>query len=369
MIIIIPASELRQKDDTAAGKNRNNVAMPRGFWHGKFANRGTKRRMGKRLIAVNCTFNRIRILFLTSHSATCDIIYQSRRHLQDYAVVAFFCDHDLKEKKLEYPLERDERNIRVCLKPDINTQNLGVSILRINEFRFHKSQEDGKGPSQTAIGGGIAETGTTLQCPGSPTTDCLFATRLWENMFDHDGSVKGVGSVALQFNKRRNLREGRDLQDFAGVVSVALEFDIENGFDKKRIDEVRKGVTEHWDEQPAYVRGLYISGFVVLFLLCCCTCFGLIMWRNCCADVPSNWVRHERGHENNVHVMPPGKGKKAEEEDLSETRSVEDDLVGVDTNEYSSSSDDEGEHYNSLQIEASESEFRRSGAHSRREPQ
>jgi hypothetical protein len=131
---------------------------------------------------------------------------------------------------------------------------------------------------------------------------CAFQTKLRDDFFDTDGSVDGVGTIAMQSGKDRrlvevNLRgtnneEKRQMQDFAGMVGCTMSFDVEDGFNKKKIDEARYSFREHWHDQPASVQGLYVLGVLVLVILLCCVCAGLILWRKCCSDLRyGEWIR------------------------------------------------------------------------------
>jgi hypothetical protein len=249
----------------------------------------------------------------------------------------------------------------VCLQPDANTKNQDVSILKLNNFKYFMPREGLKTLSQEAVDAGAASQRTILECPGGEDKPCSFRTQLRENFFYQDGQVEGVGSVALQYNAGadRRLRTAihnvpvvtvtasgvpRQAQEFAGLVGVNMFFDIEDGFDKKKIKEARQNFKEHWNEQPAHVQGLYITGVLLLLLLLCCCCGGMILWRHCCADIPGNWVRRTRDQDE-IHVMPPMgvDGKSTQDgDDPSETYSLEEDdlMAEEEDEEYSSDEED-----------------------------
>lgn len=229
----------------------------------------------------------------------------------DYAVRAFLCDDDSKILSLEYPLERDERNIRVCFQADRNTDLQDVSILTVNNFKFTKSQGD-KTLRRSAVDGGVAQSGTSMTCPGGSGNDCYLSTELPETFFDSDGEVEGQGTVAMQFDNRRLLRGDRDLQDFAGMADVSIQFMVEDGFDKNLINDVRRGFKEKWNEQPKSVKALCIFGVVVLCLLCLCICLGLIFWRRCCTEISAHWARKEREGDDEVDDMRWVDGKSGD---------------------------------------------------------
>ena len=48
---------------------------------------------------------------------------------------------------------------------------------------------------------------------------------------------------------------------------MSVFFKVEDGFDKPKIKEARSNFKEHWNDQPASVQGLYISGLIVLILI------------------------------------------------------------------------------------------------------
>jgi hypothetical protein len=280
----------------------------------------------------------------------------------------------------------------VCLSVDVNTKNQDVSILKLNNFKFYMPRDNLKTLQLTAVDAGAASERSVLECPGGKDKPCSFRAQLRENFYYQDGQVEGVGSVALQYNtgSDRRLRTAthavvtttsnsnsnttpRRAQEFAALVGVNMFFDIEDGFDQKKIKEARQNFKEHWNDQPAHVQGLYITGVLLLLLLLCCCCGGMILWRHCCADIPGNWVRRENGQDE-IHVMPPVgvDGKSTQDgDDPSETYSLEEDdfmagEVGEEDEEYSS--DEESKQppsYISRQLEdesasASQSEFSQS---------
>lgn len=247
------------------------------------------------------------------------------------------CDEDFKEIKNPAPVEREDEDFLVCLQPETETEQLNVGILKLNTFKFYKEQEGEKTVVQTAVDAGAAASGTVLNCPGGRTA-CYFRTQLRDDFFYTDGPVQGIGSVAMQSLSRR--LTSRQTQEFSGLVAVNLYFEVEDGLDKKKIQEARQSFREHWNEQTTGVQALYISGLLVLMILICCVCAGLILWRHCCADTPGQWVRRMREGDE-VHVLPPvsvnGKGMEENEE----THSLDDSDVVPDEDEEESSDEDE----------------------------
>lgn len=233
------------------------------------------------------------------------------RELQNFNVRAYRCNDAYQELSDPGPLE-GAPEFRVCLQPDTNTINQGVSILKLNTFKFYMPRDSEKTLVQTSVDNGSATDMSVLDCPGGKDVPCSFTTRLRENFFYQDGTVEGVGSIALQYNPggARNLRtvvatgtastatstaHHRQTQEFAGLVGVNLFIPIEDGFDKKKIDEARQNFNEHWNEQPAHIQGLYISGLLVLCLIIFCCCGGMILWKHCCAGTyldtaASEWI-------------------------------------------------------------------------------
>ena len=259
---------------------------------------------------------------------------QAYRELQDYSVRAYLCDANLIRIDLDYPLERDERTVRVCFKPARSTEQENVSILTIHNFKFQKSRLGDEMQSRVAIEGGVAQSGTSMTCPGGPQSDCYFSTQLPENFFQTDGDVEGVGSIAMQFDARRLLRGNRRLQDFAGLVEVIIEFKIEDGLDKNIVDEAREGFKNYWENQPAYTKALYISGVVVIFLLCCCTCMGLIFWRSCCTEISSYWRRQDSEIDYEEDAIPqPDDGKFRDKGNLTAPQIRNSELGAQDTHD------------------------------------
>eukprot|EP00934_Nitzschia_sp_Nitz4_P000523 Nitzschia sp. Nitz4//scaffold37_size175936//153285//154416//NITZ4_002065-RA/size175936-augustus-gene-0.11-mRNA-1//1//CDS//3329549845//523//frame0 len=254
----------------------------------------------------------------------------SSRSLQDYSLRAFLCNENLEKSSADEPFE-DGDLVRVCLEPTTNSANYGVSVLKINTFSFYKANavEEGKTIRQKAIDSGLAEDTTTLDCPGGPDGYCYFQTLLRSDFFLNDGTVEGVGSVAIQQedddtddDTGRRLRgsDERRLQDFIGMVGVTLSFDVDNGV-YSLPKEATNSIKDHWDEISVGVKALYILGVLVMLMLCCCFCSGLILWRKCCADIPGVWIQRERD-DDDVDVEKPHT-----QDDPSETYSLDDDDI------------------------------------------
>lgn len=266
---------------------------------------------------------------------------------------SFVCDEDHNEIKNPAPVERQDDGVRICLEPDVQTLQLGVGIMKVNTFEFNKEQEGQKTIKQTAVEAGSQYLGTVLDCPGG-NSYCSFYTELRPGFYYSDGTVEGIGSVALETltnNTRRGLRTSRRMQDFVGVAAVTVYFDVEDGLNQKKIPEARQSFREHWNEQPPGVQALYIIGVLVLLILICCICAGLILWPHCCADTPGRWVRRVREGDE-IHVLPPVdmNGKK-EAENNEDTHSLDDsDVVPEDNGEEESSDDEETQTYNSRKV-------------------
>ena len=270
--------------------------------------------------------------------------------MQNYVVRTFLCDADFNEIKNPAPVERDDEMI-VCLQTDRETELQGVGIMKVNTFQFYKEQDGERTVTQKAVDAGAEMAGTVIDCPGG-TSYCTFRTELRDNFFYTDGAVQGIGSVALESisdNNGRNLRTSRQTQEFVGLAAVNLYFDVEDGLNKKKINEARKSFREHWNEQPPEVQALYIIGVLVLLILICCVCAGLILWPHCCADTPGQWVRRMREGDE-IHVMPPVDMNGKKEEENEETHSLDDSDVVPEEDE-EESSDDEEQTYNSRRLQ------------------
>lgn len=294
-------------------------------------------------------------LFVTLFVITSALV--EGRQLQEYFVRSFLCDEDFNEIKNPEPVERDDGEIIVCFQTDKETELQGVGLMKVNTFQFYKEADGEQTVTQKAVDAGAESFGTILDCPGGESY-CSFRTELRDNFFYTDGTVQGIGSVALEsINRtRRALRANREMQEFVGLAAVNLYFDVEDGLNKKKIEEARKSFKEHWNEQPPEVQALYISGILVLLLLICCFCAGLILWPHCCADTPGQWVRRMRQGDE-IHVMPPADMDGKKDEDNEETHSLDDSDVVPEEDEEEESSDEEEQRqrqqpaYNSRQLE------------------
>ena len=206
--------------------------------------------------------------------------------------------------------------------------------MRLNSFKFYKKNIDHT-VTQLTVDSGSQVDGTKLFCiRGSEL--CSFVTKLKDNFFTIDGVVQGIGSVAMQYggNERReleiSLRGRRETQEFAGTAPVGIEFAVEDGWNKKALKEAKFTFQEHWNESPAYIQGLYVTGILVLLLLICCFCSGIIMWRSCCMDIKrriyndddsfeETEVYEKREEASETHSVDDGDwGSKLDEEDESE---------------------------------------------------
>ena len=271
--------------------------------------------------------------------------------MQNYVVETFLCDKDHNEIKNPEPVERDDQ-MYVCLQPVEETQLMGVAIMKINTFVFYKEEDGQRTVTQNAVDAGAESFGTTLDCPGG-TGPCSFKTELRDNFFYTDGTVQGIGSVAMQSvdnnSNRRGLRASRQTQEFVGLAAVDIYFKVEDGLNKKKIEQARKTFKELWNDQPPEVQALYIVGILVLLILICCLCAGLILWPHCCADTPGQWVRRMREGDE-IHVMPPVDMNGKKDDENEETHSLDDSDV-VPEGEEEESSDEEEQTYNSNQLD------------------
>lgn len=255
---------------------------------------------------------------------------------------AFLCDANYRDIKDDDPLEGAEE-FRVCLKTGQATASQGVTILKINNFKFYKSRTGEKTLVQEAIDAGAAMPRSVLDCPGG-NEHCSFRTQLRDVFYYEDGQVEGIGSVALQYGTSFRRLRGRKTQEFAGLVSVNMFFDIEDGLNKPKIKQQRDNFNEFWNDQPDHIQGLFVGAILLAVILCCCICGGMILWHRCCADLGPSWMRREPRVEDEIHVMPPvGVDGKATDDgnDASETYSLDDEDVVPEGDEVEESSEEE----------------------------
>jgi len=233
----------------------------------------------------------------------------------------------------------------VCVKESKGTADLGVTVMKLNNFKFYKARPGETTLVQVAMDAGAAMLYTTLDCPGG-NSYCSFQTKLKDVFYYSSGQVTGIGSVALQHGTGlRHLRGGRELatQKFAGVVNVKLYFEVSNGHDKGVTNHHRDNFRQWWNAQDTHVQGLFVGGILILIVLLCCVCSGLILWKRCCADIGANWVTREHKEEDEIHVMPPVgvDGKATEGDDPSETYSLDDEDIVPEEDEEEESLEDE----------------------------
>jgi hypothetical protein len=248
------------------------------------------------------------------------------------SAVAYHCDENNDEERSDRPLEIGSA-VRICIETGRPAKIRDIYILKINTFRFLKQNADGTTVVQEAIDNGVASDNGSTNIGNACDRGveiCAFTTKLKNDFFDSDGTVKGIGSVALQIGKgddRRELevalRGRRKMQDFAGMVGVDMSFAVEDGENKRPMQYAKFTVKEHWHDSPTHMQGLYIAAFLILLLLICCFCAGLILWRDCCADVRRKITGEAPPV---VETLPPiymnnPKGDR----DPSETHSVDDD--------------------------------------------
>jgi hypothetical protein len=179
------------------------------------------------------------------------------RQLQDdegLSAFAYHCDENNDEEKSDRPLESGH-SVRVCVETGRSAKIRDIHILKINTFRFLKQNADGATVVQEAIDSEIVSNNGWTKVENScnrGTELCPFTTILKEDFFDADGTVKGIGSVALQVEKgddRRELevalRGRRKTQDFAGMAGVDMSFAFEDGDNKPPLQYAQFTIKEH----------------------------------------------------------------------------------------------------------------------------
>jgi hypothetical protein len=149
------------------------------------------------------------------------------------SAVAYHCDENNDEERSDRPLEIGSA-VRICIETGRPAKIRDIYILKINTFRFLKQNADGTTVVQEAIDNGVASDNGSTNIGNACDRGveiCAFTTKLKNDFFDSDGTVKGIGSVALQIGKgddRRELevalRGRRKMQDFAGMVGVDMSF-------------------------------------------------------------------------------------------------------------------------------------------------
>ena len=267
-------------------------------------------------------------------------------------VYAYVCDDEDEELKKVRPLEGGE-SVRICIERGRKAAIDDMYIMKINTFEFYK--QDGEG--RDAIIQKVIDNGALTQnsltrfnnCDRGQSL-CSFTTNLKKQFFQFDGVVKGIGSIAMQNGYGGDVRHlrvgttshhGRQMQDFSGIEGVTVEFDVEDGEDKPLVQTARWNLRDHWNESSTGVQALYISGLVVAIILCFCFCAGLILWRQCCADVITRRFRGEDSDEEPepIFVYTEDNPKGTTDEDVSETHSIDDELDISDSDSSSSSSE------------------------------
>lgn len=257
---------------------------------------------------------------------------KSKRNLANDKVSVYRCDSENQRitstisNKTEV-LEDAGLDLRICFQASRSANSDNLYILKIDEFIFTKDRINGDlaaaGPTrqipaimrQKAVDHGVAMSTdlTEIFCdPGSEI--CAFETRLTGYFFLTSGTIEGKGSVMMQ----RGRDERRELQDMDGFEDVYIELDFTGGG--------RSSI-------PPKTRIIIIVSIILGLLLLCC-CFGIL----CCflglCCFAGREKRSEDTDEDNVEEVsvkiewaPTVKGskKRREDEDMSETESLEDD--------------------------------------------
>jgi hypothetical protein len=164
------------------------------------------------------------------------------------AATAFECNVN-NQKILRNEKLKSGEEIRVCIKPTLETLNAGVYIKNIENFEFSKkSADDNFQVKQGAIVEDAVGDGgkTTLACVAGSSI-CSITTKLNDNFFDSEGEVRGKGQVALQFGTtgRRQMRKvNLELESTSSSSSSLHEPEQEEGHAETVPQQPRRSLQE-----------------------------------------------------------------------------------------------------------------------------
>ena len=191
--------------------------------------------------------------------------------------------------------------IRVCITPNIASQNLGVVIQEVASFAFFREGENARQP---VIQNGVEiDENTLLLCiPGSLT--CAFKTKLTQSLFygnSMNSTVFGSGQVNLEYAAGA-LGGGGVFSGFAGSSGVTMHFLVDNmgvpmaaNPTPATTGDPSAQQNSWWLASAVWIRVMIIlAAIIVLFIVCgvsCCFCF---MVRNSIVD---EWDRKRRDDE------------------------------------------------------------------------
>lgn len=274
---------------------------------------------------------------------------QNTRQLANEWISAYRCDSENRtitsiiSNKTE-ELEEFGLDIRICFRVSNLALANNLYILKIDDFAFTKDRTNGDlaaaGPTrqipaimrQSAVDHGveISTDLTEIYCnPGAEI--CAIETRLTGYFFLTSGIIHGKGSIMMQ----RGKNERRELQQMEDFEDVYIDLDFTGG---------------GRNPMPKKKRIIIIVSVIalILLLLCCVGIFCCVMGICCFAGAmkgENEDTEEENFEEVSVKIEwdPSAKSsKKSDEEDMSETESLEDDKYWDDDVDLS---DDENESY------------------------
>jgi hypothetical protein len=287
---------------------------------------------------------------------------ENRRSLANERISVFRCDSDnqrlvptISNKTEE--LEDGGFDIRICFQVSSRSISNNLYILKIDDFTFTKDRTNGDlaaaGPTrnipyiirQEAVDSGtaISTDFTEVYCePGSEI--CALQTRLTGFFFLTSGAIEGKGKVMMQ----RGREERRELQEMDQFEDVFMEIDFTGGGRAPIPPEKR----------------IIIIVSIILGLLLLCLCGSVLFC--CLAGICCFAARDKRVEDTDeddieevsvkVEWAPGMKRSKKgdEEEDMSETESLEDDQYWDDD---IALSEDGNESDNNYSVEELDSEM------------
>ena len=221
-------------------------------------------------------------------------------------------------------LEDEGFDVRICFEATRLATSDNLYILKIDDFSYTKDRTNGDlaaaGPTrdippimrQQPVDHGIplSDDVTKLFCePGAKV--CALETRLTGYFFLTSGTIMGKGSILMQ----RGSKGRRDLQAIDTFQDVYIEIDYTGGGKTPMLPEKRRII----------IIASVIAG--LMLILCCCGLTVCCMLGLCCFAGRDKRETEQQEDIEEVSVRmeyAPGM-KKKDEEDMSETESLEDD--------------------------------------------
>eukprot|EP00531_Pseudo-nitzschia_arenysensis_P004085 CAMPEP_0116126302 /NCGR_PEP_ID=MMETSP0329-20121206/6264_1 /TAXON_ID=697910 /ORGANISM="Pseudo-nitzschia arenysensis, Strain B593" /LENGTH=488 /DNA_ID=CAMNT_0003620385 /DNA_START=50 /DNA_END=1516 /DNA_ORIENTATION=- len=287
--------------------------------------------------------------FATAFASDLSISLRGSRDLESDYIDVYRCDaynrriSDTITNKTE-ELEAGGFEVRICFEATRQATSNNLYILKIDDFSFTKERTNGDlaaaGPNrnlppilrQKTVDHGIVESNDISRLYCSPGEDiCAIETRLTGYFFLTSGTIMGKGSVLLQLGNEAR----RGLQDIRNFEDIYIEIKFTGG-----------GRTP----LPPKQKRIIIIGSVIgalLLLLCCCGIVFCCLAGICC--FAGRATRDEYEEEDDIEEVSvrmeyaPGTKpfkKDRNEEDMSETESLEDDQYWDDDLAISDDEDD-----------------------------